>query len=79
MDVRGAPTGPPRARIASDAVAEASSERVHIALLGGLTVTVGPLVVADEAWPTRRSAELVALLALAEGHRLVRDQVIDAL
>jgi hypothetical protein len=33
---------------------------VRIALLGGLTVTVGPLVVADAAWPTRRAAELVA-------------------
>ena len=52
---------------------------MQIALLGGLTVTVGPVVVTDEAWPTRRSAELVALLALADGHRLVRDQVIEAL
>ena len=59
-------------------MAEATG-RVHIALLGGLTVTVGPVVVTDEAWPTRRSAELVALLALADGHRLVRDQVIEAL
>jgi len=38
-----------------------AAERVHIALLGGLTVTVGPVVVADAVWPTRRSAELVAL------------------
>jgi DNA-binding SARP family transcriptional activator/tetratricopeptide (TPR) repeat protein len=59
-------------------VAEATG-RVHVALLGGLTVTVGPVAVTDEAWPTRRSAELVALLALADGHRLVRDQVIEAL
>jgi DNA-binding SARP family transcriptional activator/tetratricopeptide (TPR) repeat protein len=59
-------------------VAEAIG-RVQIALLGGLTVSVGPVVVTDAAWPTRRSAELVALLALADGHRLVRDQVIEAL
>jgi hypothetical protein len=45
-------------------MAGASTERVHIALLGGLTVTVGPHV-DDEAWPTPRSAELVALLAQA--------------
>jgi DNA-binding SARP family transcriptional activator/tetratricopeptide (TPR) repeat protein len=52
---------------------------VHIALLGGLTVTAGPIVVTDTAWPTRRSAELVALLALSEGHSLLRDQVIEFL
>ena len=32
-----------------------------------------------DAWPARRAAELVQLLALADGHRLARDQVIDAL
>jgi DNA-binding SARP family transcriptional activator len=52
---------------------------VYVTLLGGLAVTVGPLVFADAAWPTRRSVELVALLALSEGHRLERDQVIEAL
>ena len=61
------------------ALFDVADERVRIALLGGLTVTVGPLAVADEAWPTRRAAELVALLALADGHRLVRDQVVEAL
>ncbi|MDN5751599.1 MAG: hypothetical protein L0H64_24390, partial [Pseudonocardia sp.] len=52
-------------------------ERVHVALFGGLVVAVGDRRVAD--WPTRRSAELVALLALSERHRLVRDRVVDAL
>ena len=54
--------------------------RVHITLLGGLAVSADPRAVAGgPAWPTRRSAELVALLALSEGHRLARDQVIEAL
>ncbi len=56
----------------------ARQERVHIALVGGLAVTVGErAIVAD--WPTRRSAELVAVLALSARHRLVRDRVVDAL
>ena len=45
-------------------------------------VAVGFRVVVDGAevaWPTRRAAELVQLLALAEGHRLPRDEAIDAL
>ncbi|MFR9804663.1 ester cyclase [Pseudonocardia sp. RS010] len=50
---------------------------VSITLLGGLTVTVGPRLVTT--WPTRRSAELVALLALSDGRRLLRDQVVEAL
>jgi DNA-binding SARP family transcriptional activator len=54
-------------------------ERVHIALLGGLTVTVGARKISDAGWPTRRSAELVALLALSDRHRLARDQVVEAL
>ena len=51
---------------------------VHVMLLGGFAVAVG-----GRRWgadlPTRRSAELVALLALSHQHRLVRDQVIEAL
>lgn len=51
---------------------------VRIRLLGGLSVQIDgrPPI---ERFPTRRSAELVALLALAPAGRLVRDQVIEAL
>ena len=51
---------------------------VHIRLLGGFEVTVDDGV-AVTRFPTRRSAELVQLLALAPGRRLARDQAIDAL
>ncbi len=51
---------------------------VHIRLLGAFDVTVDEGA-AVTRFPTRRSGELVQLLALAPGHRLVRDQVIDAL
>lgn len=54
-------------------------ERVYVTLLGRLLVTVGDRDVPAGAWPTRRSAELVALLALSERHRLAREQVVDAL
>ncbi len=51
---------------------------VHIRLLGAFEVTVDDLPTMTR-FPTRRSGELVQLLALAPGHRLVRDQVIEAL
>ena len=51
---------------------------VHIRLLGAFEVTVDDLPT-TKRFPTRRSGELVQLLALAPGHRLVRDQVIEAL
>ena len=54
-------------------------EPVHIAMLGTFQVVVGGREIPEAAWPGRRSAELVQLLALAARHRLLRDQVIDAL
>jgi DNA-binding SARP family transcriptional activator/tetratricopeptide (TPR) repeat protein len=51
---------------------------VRIQLLGGLVVEIAGRPPVDR-FPTRRSAELVALLALAPDGRLLRDQVIDAL
>ncbi|MEA2330074.1 MAG: hypothetical protein QOH58_212 [Thermoleophilaceae bacterium] len=58
---------------------EAQGGGVRIELLGGFRVVLGHDAVAADAWPGRRAAELVQLLALADGHRLTRDQVIDAL
>jgi DNA-binding SARP family transcriptional activator/tetratricopeptide (TPR) repeat protein len=49
---------------------------VQIDMLGGFRATVDGRPV---EWTTRRSAELVQLLALTEGGRLAREQVIDAL
>ncbi len=47
--------------------------------MGAFGVTVDDREVAAGEWPTRRSAELVQLLALAGGRGLAREQVIDAL
>jgi DNA-binding SARP family transcriptional activator len=58
---------------------EAHERGIRIELLGRLRVCAGEAVVAANAWPSRRAAELVALLALADGHRLTRDEAIEAL
>ena len=50
-----------------------------IRLLGGFSVEVDGKPVHSGAWRHRRGAELIKLLALAHGHRLHREQVIDAL
>jgi DNA-binding SARP family transcriptional activator len=50
-----------------------------IYLLGGFRVVVDGDAVPGDAWRHRRGAELVKLLALAPGHRLHREQVMDAL
>ena len=52
---------------------------VRVELLGPFRVEVGGVPVASDAWPGRRAADLVQLLALSEPHRLTRDEVIEAL
>jgi DNA-binding SARP family transcriptional activator len=57
----------------------AAGGEVRIELLGGFRAFVADRQVPAEDWPTRRARELVALLALTDGHRLARDRVIDGL
>lgn len=52
---------------------------IRIALLGGFTVTVDGEPLALDGWAGRRPAELVQLLALADGRRLAREVVVDRL
>jgi DNA-binding SARP family transcriptional activator len=52
---------------------------VEIDLLGGFRVRFDGVEIGPEGWPSRRSAQLVQLLALADGHRLHREQVMEAL
>jgi DNA-binding SARP family transcriptional activator/tetratricopeptide (TPR) repeat protein len=52
---------------------------VRVEALGTFRVLVGGRPITDAAWPSRRSAELVQLLALSDRHRLTREQVIEAL
>ncbi len=52
---------------------------VEISLLGPFRVRVDGRAVPDEAWSRRDAAALVRLLATTRGHRLHREQVMDAL
>ncbi|MGK5115768.1 BREX system ATP-binding domain-containing protein, partial [Geodermatophilus sp. CPCC 205506] len=55
------------------------AHELRIDLLGGFRVVVDGIPVPDDRWRRRSAAALVALLALAPGHRLVRDRVLTAL
>ncbi len=57
----------------------AEIEHVRVELLGRFRVLRNGGEVAQEGWAARRAAELVQLLALAEGHRLPRERAVDAL
>jgi predicted ATPase len=53
--------------------------RPTVNLLGGFAAESGGTSVPDSAWRLRKAKELVKLLALADGHRLHREQAMDAL
>ena len=50
-----------------------------IQLLGGFHVRVDGQIIPDESWRQRKGKSLLKLLALAPGHSLHRDQLIDEL
>ncbi|HEY6752424.1 MAG TPA: BTAD domain-containing putative transcriptional regulator, partial [Rubrobacteraceae bacterium] len=54
-------------------------EAVRIWLLGGFRVALGARPIEKDAWRLRKAAALIKLLALAPGHRLHREQVMEAL
>ncbi len=54
-------------------------ETVRIRLLGGFRVSVGDSPVPENAWRSKKAANFVKLLALAPGHRIHREQVMDVL
>src|SRR5919202_3358316 len=54
-------------------------EAVRIRLLGGFEVSVGPWTVEGNKWRLRKARSLVKLLALAQEHRLQREQAMAAL
>jgi predicted ATPase/DNA-binding SARP family transcriptional activator/DNA-binding CsgD family transcriptional regulator len=54
-------------------------EVIRIGLLGGFRVSVGSRAIEEGAWRLRKAASLVKLLALAPGHRLHRERVMDLL
>jgi predicted ATPase/DNA-binding SARP family transcriptional activator/DNA-binding CsgD family transcriptional regulator/Tfp pilus assembly protein PilF len=54
-------------------------ETVRVWLLGSFKVSVGSRTVKGDAWRLKKAAALVKLLALAPGHRLHREQAMEAL
>jgi predicted ATPase/tetratricopeptide (TPR) repeat protein len=57
----------------------AGEQRPNVTLLGGFGAEAGGSPVPDSAWRLRKARELVKLLALADGHRLHREQAMDVL
>src|SRR5690349_19905295 len=53
--------------------------QLEVRMLGGFEVLVDSKPVPDEAWIQRRATDLVKVLALASGHRLPRDEVLEML
>jgi DNA-binding SARP family transcriptional activator len=58
---------------------DARTSRVEIRLLGRFDVSVDGAPTPEHGWRRRTAAALVKVLALAPGHRLHREQVIDML
>jgi DNA-binding SARP family transcriptional activator len=58
---------------------EGRTDRVGITLLGRFEVEVDGTATPERCWQRRSAAALVKVLALAPGHRLHREQVIDML
>jgi len=56
-----------------------AAEAVRVRLLGGFSVSVGSRGVEADGWRRRSAASLVKVLALARGHRLRRDRILDLL
>ena len=52
---------------------------VRVRLLGGFGVWVGPLLIEEDRWRLRKARSLIKLFALAPGHRLHREQVMETL
>ncbi|MBI3967531.1 MAG: hypothetical protein HY329_17990 [Chloroflexi bacterium] len=58
---------------------DGSTDDLRIQLLGGLQVRVGPRPVHESEWRLRKTKSLVKLLALACGHQLHREQLMELL
>src|SRR5215217_3741934 len=55
------------------------SEVVRIALLDGFRLWIGPRLIKEDRWRLRKARSLLKLLALASGHSLHREQVMETL
>jgi two-component SAPR family response regulator len=53
--------------------------QLEVRLLGRFEVLVDSQPIPADAWAQRRATDLVKLLALAPGHRMPRDEVLETL
>jgi DNA-binding SARP family transcriptional activator/tetratricopeptide (TPR) repeat protein len=65
--------------VKAPAATTGTRNRVEVRLLGGFAVSVDGVDIPADEWPSLRAEQLVQLLGLADGHRLLREQVIDTL
>lgn len=68
---------PPQRETAGDHLG--TPETVRVVLLGGFRVSVGSRTVGEGAWRLKKAASFVKLLALAPGHRLPRERMMESL
>jgi DNA-binding SARP family transcriptional activator len=54
-------------------------ETLRIWMLGSFRVSVGSRSIGEQVWHLRKAGSLLKVLALAEGHRLHREQVMEML
>ncbi len=67
------------AQSVGDAHRSSQPPGLRIQLLGGFRVWVGNRTIPDQAWRPRATATVLKLLALAPGHQLHRDEVLELL
>src|SRR5918997_6362209 len=60
-------------------LSDAAPGLVRVWLLGRFEVSAGSRTIGEDGWRLRKAASLVKLLALAPGHRLHREQILDLL
>jgi predicted ATPase len=74
------PLGPsPASESPSAELASKHQVLITVTLLGGFAAAVDGVPIPGSAWRLKKARELVKLLALAPGHRLHREQVMDVL
>jgi DNA-binding SARP family transcriptional activator/tetratricopeptide (TPR) repeat protein len=68
-----------RGGVREDGIVNAGGDDVRIEMLGHFRIVFEDREITEGDWSARRARELVALLALADGRRLLREQVIEQL
>src|SRR5215210_5264853 len=72
-------TRTPHATDPSQDYRDRGPEALRVKLFGAFSVSVGARTIRKAEWRSKKAATLVKLLALAEGHRLHREQAMDLL